>query len=68
MSTPNAPLTDEQIQAVMNHPYVTPGDLEELLVRVENERGMADPHVQAILTMEGAIVLAEYLATKEEEK
>jgi hypothetical protein len=62
------PLTDEQIQVVMNNPLVTPDDLEEIRVQVENERGLADPYVKALLTMEGAIVLAEYLITKEEDK
>ena len=59
------PLTDAQIQAVLSNPWHTSMDIHDMEVQVENERGMADPMVQTLLTLESNLVLAEYLATKE---
>ena len=57
-------LKDDDIKSVINNPWVTPGDIEELIVIVENTEGIQSPWIQALLTIEGAMVLAEYIATK----
>jgi hypothetical protein len=49
-------ITDEEITRIINNPWVTCDDLEELIVRIQNE-DYASPWVEALLEFEGYLVL-----------
>jgi hypothetical protein len=50
-------VTPQEVLHVISSPWVTCDDLEELIVRIENENGAADPMIEQLLILEGDLVL-----------
>ena len=59
-------ITNDEINAIITNPWATPGDIEAIIVEIQNEN-YADPRVAELLELEAEWVLAEYLATKGDE-
>jgi len=49
-------MSDEEIIRIINHPYVTCDDIEDLIARIQNE-DYASPWVAALLEFEAHLVM-----------
>ena len=49
-------MSDDEIIKIINNPWVTPGDIEDVIARIQNE-DYASPWVEALLEFEAHLVM-----------